>query len=193
MGSDVKNDARPDLHPQQWADEYADVLYRYAYLRMGERNTAEDLVQETFLAALEGAGQFEGRCSVQTWLVSILRHKISDYLRQHSRDAVTASEIDPEATDFFDGGKWKQMPARWTAEPETEVSKREFWDCFVRCLRRLSPALADAFVLRELELMEPEAICGQLKISDTGLWSRLHRARLNLRHCLETNWFSVNT
>ena len=84
------------------------------------------------------------------------------------------------------------MPARWSAEPEAEASRKEFWDRFARCLGRLSPSLADAFILREMDLLESDEICGQLNISDTGLWSRLHRARLNLRQCLEKNWFSVN-
>jgi RNA polymerase sigma-70 factor (ECF subfamily) len=193
MASDVNNNACPDLHPERWVDDHADVLYRYAYLRVGERNTAEDLVQETFLAALEGIGRFDRRCSVQTWLISILRHKIADCLRQRGRDAALATEIDPDAPDFFAGGKWKYLPARWSANPEAEASKKEFWDRFIQCLRRLSPALADAFLLREMNLMEPNEICGQLDISDTGLWSRLHRARLNLRHCLEKNWFSAQS
>ena len=189
MASDVNNDPGSDLHPQRWADEYADILYRYAYLRVGDQNTAEDLVQETFLAALQGVDQFGGRCSVQTWLVSILRHKIADLLNRRGRTAAAATEIDPDTPDFFDGGKWKQMPARWSAEPEAEASKKEFWDRFVQCLKRLSPSLADAFVLREMDLMAPNEVCEQLNISDTGLWSRLHRARLNLRDCLEKNWF----
>ena len=189
MASEVKKQIQPDLQPQRWADEYADVLYRYAYLRIGDRNAAEDLVQETFLAALEGIDQFGGRCKVQTWLISILRHKIADCLNRRGRTAAAATEIDPDTADFFEGGKWKHMPARWSADPEAEASKKEFWDRFIRCLERLSPALADAFVLRELDLMEPDAICEQLDISDTGLWSRLHRARLGLRQCLEKNWF----
>jgi RNA polymerase sigma-70 factor (ECF subfamily) len=190
MNAKVNTGSIPALDPEKWVDAYSQMLYRYAYVRTGARHAAEDLVQETFLAALEGNAHFEGRCSVQTWLVSILRHKIYDYIRRRGQNAVTVTEVNPDSTDFFEKGKWKQMPVQWLAEPEKEASKKEFWERFLGCMRGLSPALADAFVLREMELLEPDEICGQLNISDTGLWSRLHRARLNLRRCLEKNWFS---
>ena len=190
MDSEVTKDSKQDLHPERWADEHSDVLFRYAYLRTGDRPLAEDMVQETFLAALQACQQFEGRSSIQTWLVSILRHKISEHFRQSHRQPVSSAEIEHEEQDFFESGKWKNMPLRWSTQPAEEASKKEFWDVFVRCMRRLSPTLADAFILREMKLLEQDEICSQLNISDTGLWSRLHRARLNLRHCLEKNWFA---
>ena len=190
MDSDIKKNSGSGLHPEHWVDEHSDVLFRYAYIRTGERHIAEDLVQETFLAALQGYEKFQGRSSLQTWLISILRNKISAHFRQCRRQPAPSSEIDSGEHDFFENGKWKEMPNRWSSEPEEEASKKEFWDILVRCMGRLSPALADAFILREMKLLEQDEICGQLNISDTGLWSRLHRARLNLRHCLEKNWFS---
>lgn len=81
------------------------------------------------------------------------------------------------------------MPLRWKQNPEEEAGKKEFRQVFLKCLQRLSSVLADAFILRDLEMMDPAQICSRLNISDTGLWSRLHRARLSLRHCLEKNWF----
>jgi RNA polymerase sigma-70 factor (ECF subfamily) len=187
MDSDTIKDSIPA--PEQWVDAYSDVLFRYAYIRTGDRSSAEDLVQETFLAALQAYKHFEGRSSLQTWLISILRNKISEYLRACRRQPVKSSDMEPAAEDFFENGKWKVMPAKWSAKPEEEASKKEFWGIFIRCIRRLSPTLADAFILRVMKLMEPNDICNQLNISDTGLWSRLHRARLNLRQCLEKNWF----
>ena len=175
--------------PEQWVDLHADVLFRYAYARIGDHNTAEDIVQQTFLAALEGFSEFQGRSSVRTWLISILRNKIAGYLRAHQEEPISSLD-DSSGGDFFEKGHWKQAPKRWSADPEEEVEKKEFRGRFFDCIKRLSPALADAFILHEMESQESEAICKELNISDTGLWSRLHRARLNLRQCLEKNWFS---
>lgn len=175
--------------PEQWVDLHADVLFRYAFARMGDHHMSEELVQQTFLAGLEGFSKFQGKSSVRTWLISILRNKIAGYLRQ--RQDETVSSLDPESGgDFFERGKWKKAPARWSVNPEEEVNKKEFREQFFNCIKRLSPALADAFILHEMDLQESQEVCSELNISDTGLWSRLHRARLNLRHCLEKNWFA---
>lgn len=190
MGAETKKDAEQTIQPEHWVDKYADALFRYAYIRTGSRDSAEDLVQETFLAALEGYRDFKGRSSIRTWLISILQHKISEHFRNAYRQPVKSSQIDSESHSFFENGHWKQMPARWSRNPEEETGNKEFRRVLLKCLQRLSSAVADAFILRELEMMEPSEICERLNISDTGLWSRLHRARLNLRHCLEKTWFS---
>ncbi|MCD6497028.1 MAG: hypothetical protein J7M25_01835 [Deltaproteobacteria bacterium] len=65
-----------DPDPARWVDEHGDTLYRYAILRVGNRELAEELVQETFLAGLQGLARFQGQSGMQTWLVGILKHKI---------------------------------------------------------------------------------------------------------------------
>ncbi len=65
-----------------WLEEHGDALYGYAKARVGTRELAEDLVQETLLAALQSRDRFAGRSSVRTWLFSILRHKIVDVYRR---------------------------------------------------------------------------------------------------------------
>ena len=65
-----------------WPDEHGDVLYRYARSRVGNRELAEDLVQDALLAALQSRDRFQGRATVRTWLLSILRHKIVDHYRR---------------------------------------------------------------------------------------------------------------
>jgi RNA polymerase sigma-70 factor (ECF subfamily) len=58
------------------------MLLRYAVRRVGSEEAARDVVQETWMAALQGLGSFEGRSSLRTWLVSILRRKIVDRRRR---------------------------------------------------------------------------------------------------------------
>jgi RNA polymerase sigma-70 factor (ECF subfamily) len=70
------------------------------------------------------------------------------------------------------------------------VENGEFWKVLQDCLKELSEVMAKAFVMRELEGINSEQVCKHLEISQTNLWVRLHRARLQLRRCLEINWFA---
>lgn len=188
MNAEMTQNSVPE-GPEQWVDLHADVLFRYAYARIGDHNISEELVQQTFLAGLEGFSKFQARSSVQTWLISILRNKIAGHLRER-QDKPVSSLDDEGGEDFFNKGKWKQVPARWSVNPQEEVDKKEFREQFFNCIRQLSPALADAFILHEMKHQKSQEVCRELNVSDTGLWSRLHRARLNLRQCLEKHWFS---
>src|ERR1700753_2857497 len=76
------------LNPHQWVANYADYLYSYALARINDEEQARDLVQETFLAALQRVHAFEGRSSERTWLTAILKNKIIDVYRKRSSGLV---------------------------------------------------------------------------------------------------------
>ena len=108
--------------PQQWVDLYADVLYAYALKMIPNAHQAENLVQETFLAALKAQASFKGNSSEQTWLIGILRHKITDTLRSKYRE-VPVSNLTPQdiSTDsFFDqiNGTLRTAPESWNVQPD---------------------------------------------------------------------------
>ncbi|WP_288054792.1 sigma factor [Methylobacter sp.] len=63
--------------PDQWLDLHGDILYRYAFVRVRVPEIAEDLVQETLLGALKANAGYAGEASERTWLIGILKHKIS--------------------------------------------------------------------------------------------------------------------
>ena len=183
------------VDPEQWVDEYGDYLYRYALSRLRDASAAEDVVQETFLAAFKGAARFSGQSSEKTWLVGILKHKIVDFIRKASRerayDDVTLAE--DRVDDFFDRkGHWKAGPAEWTVNPRKAFEQREFWAVFEGCLGNLQDRLAAVFTLREIEGMSAEEICKELDITSTNLWVMLYRARNKLKDCLQENWFKAN-
>lgn len=171
-------------------NQHAEMLYAYAIIRVGRQEIAEDMVQETLLAALQGWENFAGKSSERTWLIGILRHKILDFFRQHRSDHEQV-ENNPGLLDYFcEKGHWKDKLADWNANPELLAQNEEFWKVLRDCLKELSQVMAKAFVMRELECMSSEEVCKNLEISETNLWVRLHRARLQLRRCLEINWFA---
>jgi RNA polymerase sigma-70 factor (ECF subfamily) len=198
MGAQSEAD-RGDRHdPEAWLDRHGDYLYGYALARLRNPAHAEDVVQETLLAALVGYEKFSGRSSERTWLVGILKHKIVDQLRRSSRERVV-DEVEGEAFEhdefFRAGGEWvehwepRHAPVEWRATPEELFERSEFWKVFEQCLSPLPARTATAFTLREVDGFASDEVCEILMISASNLWVMLHRARLHLRNCVEINWF----
>jgi RNA polymerase sigma-70 factor (TIGR02943 family) len=180
--------------PETWVEQYGDYLYRYALSRIQDPSTAEDLVQETLLAALHARKNFKGRSSERTWLTSILKNKIVDHFRKIKREQVVdeIESYNDSMNEFFDEkGGWKAGPAKWIINPNELLERKEFWKVLSRCLSELSTLMARAFMLREMDGLSTEEICKVLNISSTNCWGLLHRARMNLRRCLEIKWFHV--
>jgi RNA polymerase sigma-70 factor (ECF subfamily) len=184
------------LDPEEWVDQYGDYLYRYALSRVRDPANAEDLVQETFVAALHTRQTFQGRSSEKTWLTAILKHKIMDHFRKQSREQPSDDiETLAESVDevFDEKGNWKIKPTEWAADPVKLYEQKEFWGVFYRCLSELSRRLATAFTLREMDGLSTEEICKTLNVSATNVWVMLYRARMYIRRCLEINWFDTST
>jgi RNA polymerase sigma-70 factor (ECF subfamily) len=183
------------LDPESWVDQHGDSLYRYALFRIHSAQAAEDLVQETFLAAIRARESFAGRSSVRTWLFGILKHKIIDHIRKISRERPTEDieSVRNLSGEIFDGqGGWKAGPAEWTVNPALLYQQQEFWEILQHCLSELPPRLQQAFTLRELDDLSAEEVRKILKVSPTNGGVMLHRARMRLRKCLEITWFDRN-
>jgi RNA polymerase sigma-70 factor (TIGR02943 family) len=168
-------------------------LLRFARTQLRNDAWAEDAVSETLVAALEKPQSFAGQSQLKTWLVGILKHKVVDQLRRHTREATVLTGEDGEdlLETLFDGsGHWNEAPADW-ADPQTALSQRQFFEVLEACVENLPATQARVFMMREwLELESPE-ICKELAISSTNLWVLLHRARLRLRECLQVKWFAA--
>jgi len=171
-------------------------LLRVALLQLRDRDSAEDVVQDTLLAALSGSG-FAGKSSLKTWLTGILKHKIVDAIRRKQREPVVVAafgdidaELDIEDFDalFKDNGAWDAKPADW-GNPEEALGRRQFFDMMDFCLEKLPPNTARVFMMREVMELESDEICTELSITANNLWVILYRARMALRECLQKNWF----
>jgi RNA polymerase sigma-70 factor (ECF subfamily) len=175
-------------------DTHRRYLLRVAQLQLRDGDLAEDVVQETLLAALKARDGFDGRSTVKTWLTGILKHKILDAIRRKSREQplAPAGDDDHDAVDalFKQDGHWQQMPATW-GDPERALENRKFWEIFELCSRLLPERTARVYMLREVMEMTTEEICQEFGITPTNLWVILHRARLVLRECLEIKWFGA--
>lgn len=191
MGNNQSGD--DSIHtPETWVDQYGNYLYRFAVSRVKDPVVAEDLVQETLLAALRGRKNFKSRSAVQTWLTAILKHKVVDHFRKkHRENPVEDIEAVSESVEsyFKNTGGWKIRPGRWDVNPMKIYEQQEFMDVLSRCLSDLPDRLAKAFMLREIEGFTTDELCKTMEITATNSWVMLYRARTYLRRCLEINWF----
>jgi RNA polymerase sigma-70 factor (ECF subfamily) len=183
--------------PEQWVDLHGDYLFKYALMRLRDPARAEDAVQETFLAALKGGKNFAGRSAEKSWLVGILKNKIFDHCRKASREtSFTDLEFysDEESDRFVSEGLFKDGwvhelgPREWSS-PGSSLDSEVFWKTFHDCSNKLPKNVFAVFNLREVDGVDSKEICAQLGISESNLWVMLHRARMALRRCLDTNWF----
>lgn len=183
---------RSRSEPHTWLDQYGDALYRFALMRVREPAVAEDLVQDTLLAALRGHDRFAGESSELTWLIAILKNKIVDHYRRHAREAPLPDSEDPDALidALFkkSSDHWLTVPAAWQ-DPDASMENSQFWQAFTDCLQGLPARQAQAFALTELEGLGTDELCKVLGVTSSNVWVLLHRARLRLRECLEQGWF----
>lgn len=181
--------------PETWVDAYSDCLFGNALLRLRSRELAEEIVQETLLAAFESRFRFSGRSTERTWLIGILKHKVVDYFRKVSREERYAEEgsLVFETEDEWKG-YWRfeegKEPIDWGATPIAALERKEFWEMLHGCLAQLPTRIARAFVLREIDGLKNQEICRILGVTTTNLNVMLYRCRMQLRRCIERKWFS---
>lgn len=182
----------PILDPELWVEEHGDYLYRFALTRVRDPESAEELVQQAFVTALTAKHSFCGRSSVRTWLASILKRKIIDWLRKSVRER---ADQDPrlEKTNealFTRFGEWKKKPDEWSFDdPGREMHRAEFRETLAGCLDKLPVRLRQVFVLTYVDETSPDDIRQSVGITAANFAVMLHRARLRLWQCLTVNWF----
>ncbi|MBE7629775.1 sigma-70 family RNA polymerase sigma factor [Tenacibaculum piscium] len=179
------------LTPDKWVDLYADYLFKYAISRVNDANISKDLVQETFFAGLKSAKNFQGKASEKTWLISILKRKIIDYYRK-----INSTKGKAEVRmNFYESGEnqgdWIEecIPQDWNSDIEKNIENEELKTQLEHCINSLPEKYAIVFRMKTIQEFETEEICKELGITPSNLWVIIHRARTQLRNCMEKNWF----
>jgi len=180
--------------PELWLTLHGDILYRYGLARVRDIEVAEDLVQETLLAALKAQTNYAGKSTEQTWLIGILKHKIMDYFRKASREQVQEYDdgfASENEDDYFDQqGNWQVDFSPWS-KPDQSMEQEQFMHVLQNCIDRLPKRMAQLFVMGEFEDMKSEEICKVMSLSSmSNFWVMQSRTRVQLRHCLDINWIN---
>ena len=187
-----KSNKSVEMNPSEWVNKYGNFLYIYAYSRVQSKELSEDLVQETFLSALKGLRSFRGDSTVQTWLTSILRRKVIDHYRKMStkKEIVASQFASPFQNEDANEGHWilERAPKDWQSKTEDPLRQDEFQKILELCLSLLPDKWKSVFMLKVLEEMQSDEVCKEIGCTASNLWVIIHRARLQLRECIENKW-----
>jgi RNA polymerase sigma-70 factor, ECF subfamily len=175
--------AEPALH--------RDYLYRFAMRRIGDPVLADDLVQETFLAALQSATSkhedlanaavFRGRSTYRVWLAGILKHKLADLLRDRCRFVAITAEDPEREHDEMNAAMVAYGAGDPVLGPQLACERSELLAQISEALVKLPTGVADVFMAREVEGETTASIAARSGLSEANIWVRVHRARKALQ------------
>jgi RNA polymerase sigma-70 factor (TIGR02943 family) len=174
----------------EWVETYTSDLYSWAFHKVSDPEMAKDLVQDTFLAAAEKIEGFRGDSTPKTWLFSILNYKIIDFYRKRVKQPVRM-ENQVFSTFFDEEGSWKvaNRPREWNDDESNLLDNVDFQGVLKKCLDALPEKWNTCVKLKYLMEKNGDEICQELDITPTNFWQIVHRAKLQLRNCVEENWF----
>jgi RNA polymerase sigma-70 factor (TIGR02943 family) len=180
------------LAPEKWVKSYSDYLYNYTITRVNNDDLAKDLVQDTFFAGLKSMKNFQGKASERTWLISILKRKIIDHYRKINS---TKGKAEVRMNFYKDGdnaGEWieERVPNSWSSDTDKDLQNGELKLTLEQCIEKLPEKYSMVFKMKTIQGFETEEICKELDITASNLWVIIHRARTQLRRCMEDNWFN---
>lgn len=180
---------------ENWVNQFSDELFSWALYKTSSKETAEDLVQETFLAAFHKIDTFQGKSQPKTWLFSILNNKVIDYYRLSARTTKQTFSISEnsgyELSDglFNETENWKDNDINpiWDQEEEL-LDNPEFNNVMQGCMEDLPQKWKFAVTSKYLTDKNADEICQELEITTSNYWQIVHRAKLLLKKCLEMKW-----
>ncbi|SDI10435.1 sigma-70 family RNA polymerase sigma factor [Winogradskyella thalassocola] len=179
------------IDPNNWVKLYSDYLFNYTITRVNDREIAQDLISETFLAGLKSMKNFKGEASERTWLISILKRKIIDHYRKINSNKGKAEVRMTYNNDTDTEGDWleERVADSTVKTAEDALVNSELGDAIYDCLGKLPEKQADVFKMKTILGYDTETICNDLDITASNLWVIIHRARTALAECMQDNWY----
>lgn len=174
-------------------DQWSPSMLRVAMVHVSNRQAAEDVVQEAWMAALRGLSSFEGRASLRTWVIAIVfnlaRRSGSRERRQVPDASLTAGPtVDPTRFQGLDDrypGGWRQFPSPWPSPEDTAV-RQEILGQIYLALEKLPEKQRAVIELRDVQGFDGPEVSDILDLSPGNQRILLHRARSNVRSQLES-------
>ena len=170
-------------------------MLRVAQMYVRDRASAEEVVQETWLAVLNGIDRFEERSSLKTWLFRILTNRAKTRGQRDGRmvpfSALAGASEEPDPSvdaDRFLGpdsphpGAWAAPPVAW---PQEKLLEKETLGVIEMAIDELPEAQRDVILLRDIDGWTPMEVSDALGITDGNQRVLLHRARSRVRAALE--------
>lgn len=175
------------LNPKALVEDHGDYLLSFAMSKIHDLELSKDLVQDTFISAMENLDSFEKRSKVRTWLTSILHRKIIDYWRK-----AETRYTDPISSFFHQEGdhqSWilERISDR-TLTVEAKIAQEETYQELRECLDTLPAKWKSIVSSKYFDEKETDQICNDFDIRPSNFWVIVHRSKLILRDCLKKKW-----
>ena len=178
-------------------DRYNGQLRRLARQYVPSEAVADEVVQETWLAVIQGIDRFEHRSSMKTWLFRILINTARTHGVKENRSTPLAMTLDDDEPAVEPSrfrrftlrgrGGWKEPPHSWS-DPERSVIDREVLDTIDGAIARLSADQRQVITMRDVLGCSSAEVCSVLELSDANQRVLLHRARSKVRAALEQKY-----
>lgn len=174
-----------DIIIKEWIDKYSEILIKRAIYLTSNQEDSMDIVQEVFISAYAHYDSFKGDSQPINWLQGILKYKVIDYYRKKYKepDKINLSHF------FDETGSWKESHYKEWENSENLLDNEYFADTFEKCINKLPPRYRIPLKMYYIEENVAIDICQEMGITTTNLWKILQRGRLQLKECLELNWF----
>ena len=173
---------------------HSDELYSWAKHKVNNKEQAEDIVQETFLSAFKAIGNLQNKDQAKTWLFSILNNKIIDFYRKNGKQKVfTTSEIasEQQTNSLFDSkGSWEDRSVDELWETENLLDNINFISVLKKCTDALPDRWGLVITTKYTLGKSSSEICKDLDLTSSNYWQIIHRAKLQLKVCVEKNWIN---
>ena len=173
-----------------WVSEYGDDLYSWALYKTSSKEVAEDLVQETFIAAFSNFEKFQEKSAPKTWLFSILKNKLIDFYRSKSNEYSLSFEeyylpVKQSDAEFNENGRWKEAS---DISSQNWLDNPEFINILSNCKEKLPENWQ--FIIQAKFVLDQDSfsICQEIGITPSNYWQIMHRAKIVLKKCIEHNW-----
>jgi RNA polymerase sigma-70 factor (ECF subfamily) len=176
-------------------DRHHTSMLRLARMFVSDESTAEEVVQETWLAVIDGLDRFEGRSSLKTWIFSILTNQAKTRANKDARTGAWSTlfdgAIDAElssVSERFDGsGRWKSPPVPWRIDPEEHTMKQRLLEVVQQAIDELPASQRSVVWLRDVEGLSSDEVCEVLELSSGNQRVLLHRGRTKVREAVEAH------
>jgi RNA polymerase sigma-70 factor (ECF subfamily) len=177
---------------EDWVYQYGDTLFSWAIAKTKNKELSEDLVQETYIAALKSYETFQNKSQPKTWLISILNNKIVDHYRKEKTRSILVSDKEGFVKSdllYNENNFWvdNDIIPFWEKEKEL-LHNEQFEAVVINCLNELPEKWNLALTYKYFTNKKADEICKELNISTTNYWQIIHRSKLLLKKSVEAKW-----
>lgn len=168
--------------PEAWRELFSchgPRLLAYAARMLGDQGAAEEVLQDSLVNIYKNIDQFDGRCSIKSWLYRAVHNSAIDEIRRRKR--YVDARQDALENYFNEAGRWRQDCPGWDGLAAKQLDERRLLRVVEQEINHLPHTHREVLLLKEVEGLDAQEICDSLNIAPGNFRIRIHRARVALR------------